>query len=157
MWSQERSMGPVPCRIFGDLWDFLEFLFSISNMRSHVSLLETYRTGPMQTFWRPMGLLGISLFNQKHEVPCMALRDRSHVQLPKTYGTGPMQDFLWPMGPLGKNIWPHVCLEEVHGTSPMYSFKRPMGPVPCMALRNIWDWSHSSIGTSHYNLEIYGF
>ena len=34
----------------------------------------------------------------------------------------------------------------------MYSFKRPMGPVPCMALRNTWDWSHSSIGTSHYNL-----
>ena len=23
-------MGPVPCRIFGDLWDFLEYLFSIS-------------------------------------------------------------------------------------------------------------------------------
>ena len=70
MWSQERSMGPVPCRIFGDLWDFLEFLFSIRNMRSHVWLWETYGTGPMYSCKRPMG-----------PVPCMAPRqtwDRSH-------------------------------------------------------------------------------
>ena len=111
MGSQERSMGLVPCRIFGDLWDFLEFLFSIRNMGSHVLLLETYGTSPIYSCQRPMGPVPCKTFcglwdhqgkifgpmyvckRSMGPVPCIALRDlwdRSHVWLSETHGTGPI-------------------------------------------------------------------
>ena len=43
-------MGLVPGKIFGDIWDFLEFHFSIRNMR------------PMYGSERPMGPVPCRLF-----------------------------------------------------------------------------------------------
>ena len=34
----------------------------------------------------------------------------------------------------------------------MWCSETPMGPVPCMTLRHLWDRSHSSHGTSKYDV-----
>ena len=111
MYGSERPMGPVPFWLFGDLWDFLEFLFSIRNMRSQVWLWETYGISPMYSCQSSMGLVPCNNFcglwdhygkifgpmyvckRSMGPVPCIAWRDlwdRSHVWLSKTHGTGPI-------------------------------------------------------------------
>ena len=71
-------MGPVPCRIFGDLWDILEFLnqkhevpcMALRDLwdRSHVQLPKTYGTGPMYGSQTNMGPVPQVNWNSHYDV-----------------------------------------------------------------------------------------